>query len=69
MKDAKRALRKEQRQEAVRQRSEKAQEITSAENDRKTFLKLINNQRKSSKVQTHSLNIDGKPLETPEKIC
>ena len=48
------SLRMEQRQESARQRKNKVEEIMNAQNDSKTFHKLINEQRKTSSTETQS---------------
>ncbi|MEW8547951.1 MAG: reverse transcriptase family protein, partial [Candidatus Thiodiazotropha sp.] len=68
MNTAKKMLRKEQRLEAAKQRNAKIEDIMSAGNNPKTFFKLINNQRKSSNVQLHTLVVDGQVCETDKEI-
>ena len=63
------ALKKVQRQESASQRNEKVVEIMDAQNDSKTFHKLIKQQRKTSISQTQRLVVDGKTHETAEEIC
>ena len=66
---ARKSLRKEKRQESARYRKDKVEEIMNAQNDSKTFHKVINEQRKISSTQTQSVVVDGKPCETAEEIC
>ena len=68
MKSAKRSLRKEQRREAAKRRTEKAEEIMNARNDTRMFYKLINNQRKTMNPQLQSLVVNGKECDTPAEI-
>lgn len=68
MKLAKKSLRKEQRREAARRRTEKAEEIMNSKNDTKMFYKLINNQRKTMNPQLQSLVVNGKECATSEEI-
>ena len=66
--EAKQLLRKEQRLEAAKQRNARIEDIMSSDNSSSTFFKLVNNQRKSSNAQLHSLNVNGKVCETDEDI-
>ncbi|MEW8546334.1 MAG: reverse transcriptase family protein, partial [Candidatus Thiodiazotropha sp.] len=67
-KTARKTLRKEQRQEAVKRRRDKVEEIMKSRNEPKTFYKLIKNQRKSANTQLHTLVVDGEECETQEQI-
>ena len=58
MKAAKQCLRKEQRREAARIRTQKVENIMNAENNSNTFFKLIKDQRKSSNPQTETLIVE-----------
>ena len=69
MREAKKALRKEQRREAASLRNQKVERNMNAENDTKTFFKLIKEQRKSSATQTESLIIGDKTCNTDHEIC
>ena len=69
MKAAKQCLGKEQRREAARIRSQKVENIMNAENNSKTFFKLIKDQRKSSNPQTETLIVENQSYETEEDIC
>ena len=69
MKAAKQCLRKEQRREAARIRTQKVENIMNAENNSKTFFKLIKDQRKSSNPQTETLIVENQSYETEEDIC
>ena len=61
-------LRKEQRQEAATRRKDAVKEIMRAENDQKTFYKLIQIQRKSSNPQLQTLVVNNKEGETQGQI-
>ena len=67
--EAKKALRKEQRREAASLRNQKVEHIMNAENNTKTFFKLIKEQRKSSATQTESRIIGDKRCNTDHEIC
>ena len=69
MKEAKRCLRSEQRREAAKRRDEKIETIMNAENDSKTFFRLVKSQRKSSFNQTDSITVDGESFETTQEVC
>ena len=66
--EAKQQLRKEQRLEEAKQRNARIEDIMHSDNSSRTFFKLVNNQRKSSNAQLHSLNVDGKVCETDEDV-
>ena len=65
---AKRLLRKAQRQLASKQQRRKLQNIMDAENDTKTFYKLVKEQRSSTSTSTDTLTIDGKVIDTAEEV-
>ena len=65
---ARKTLRKEQCQEAAKRRRYAVEEIMRANNDQKTFYKLIQNQRKSSNPQLQTLVVNNKECETQEQI-
>ena len=69
MKEAKKCLGSEQRREAAKRRDEKVESIMNAENDSKTFFRLVKSQRKSSSNQTDSITVDGESCETSQEIC
>ena len=69
MREAKRCLRREQRREAARRRGQKIESIMTAENDSKTFFRLVKQQRKTPGSQTDSLVVDGKRCDTREEVC
>ncbi|MEW8544220.1 MAG: reverse transcriptase family protein, partial [Candidatus Thiodiazotropha sp.] len=69
MTKARKFLRKMQRQEAVRSRIEKVEEIMNSQDDSRSFFKLIRQQRKSAATQTRCLVVDGKSCETDDEIC
>ena len=66
--ETKQQLRKEQRLEEAKQRNAKIEDIMRSDNSSRTFFKLVNNQRKLSNAQLHSLNVDGKVCETDEDV-
>ena len=68
MRLAKKALRKEQRQEATKRRREKVEEIMNSQNDPKMVYQLVNNQRKTANKQLHTLIVEDKECETPDEI-
>ncbi|MCG8110719.1 MAG: reverse transcriptase family protein, partial [Candidatus Thiodiazotropha endolucinida] len=68
MRTTRKALRKEQRQEAANRRREKVEEIMDSKNDSKTFYRLISNQRKASNTQLQTLIVDGTEHETVDQI-
>ena len=69
MKEARRCLRSEQRREAARRRDTKIESIMNAENDSKTFFRLVKEQRKTSSNQTDSITVDGNTCETTYDVC
>lgn len=69
MKEAKRCLRREQRREAATRRDQKIEKIMAAENDPKTFFRLIKHQRKIPDTQTNCLVVNGERCDTLEAIC
>ena len=69
MRKANTFIRKEQRREAARRRDQRVMSIMSAENDPKTFFRLLKNQRKLARHQTDKLIVDGNSCETGEEIC
>ena len=69
MRESKRLLRKEQRRESAKLRTQKVERIMNAENDSKMFFKLIRDQRKSSNVQTETLIVEDQICETDQDIC
>ena len=69
MRKANKCIRKEQRREAARRRDQQVESIMSAENDPKTFFRLVKNQRKTARQQTDKLIVDGNSCETGEEIC
>ena len=68
MKEAKRSLRKEQRRESAKIRTQKIENIMNTENDSRTFFKLIKDQRKSSNTQTETLIVENQICDTDQKI-
>ena len=68
-KDAKRKLRRLQRQEATKKRETLYKEIMTAEKeDQKFFYKLINKQRKNNQETAYLIHIEGKDLTTNDDI-
>ena len=69
MRKANKNIRKEQRREAARRRDLQIESIMAAENDPKTFFRLVRNQRKTTREQTDKLIVEGNTCETGEEIC
>ena len=69
MREARRCLRSEQRREAAKRRDEKIEKIMDAENNSKTFFRLVKAQRKTPTNQTDSIMVDGTICETTEDVC
>ena len=67
MKEAKRSLRKEQRRESAKIRTQKIENIMNTEKDSRTFFKLIKDQRISSNTQTETLIVENQICDTDQK--
>ena len=68
MTNARKLLRREQRQEAARSRNKKVEEIMLSQNDYKSF-SLVRRQRKRVSTQTQRLVVNGQYCETDADIC
>ena len=69
LRKANRSIRQDQRQETERRRDHQIESIMTAENDTKTFFKLVKSQRKASREQTDKLIVDGQTYESGEENC
>ena len=68
-KQAKRNLRKAQRQAAARKTIEKVESIMNSHGSDKEFYRLVKEQRKSKDSSLQFLCVNNKILETPEEVC